>query len=59
VYLACARGQSGVIGLNARDVAGAGGFRTQLRERLARVQAILDVAFGTQPKFGGPPIELR
>lgn len=59
VYLARARGLDGVVALNARDVAGAGGWRTQLRERLARVQAILDVAFGTQPKFGGPPVALQ
>lgn len=44
------------IGFNARDVSAARGIRTGLREKLARVKAILDIWLGTKPKFLGEKI---
>jgi SanA protein len=46
------------IGYNARDVSVTMGNRTQLRERLARVKAVMDFWLGTQPKFMGHPIHI-
>lgn len=43
------------VGLNAKDVPGNYGWKTALREYLARVNAVLDVTiFQTKPKFSGP-----
>ncbi len=43
------------VALNAKDVPGKYGWRTSLREYLARVNAVLDIyLFGTVPKFSGP-----
>lgn len=44
------------VGYNARDVSGAGGTRTLLREKLARVKVFADYIFGTDPKFLGPKV---
>lgn len=44
------------IGFNAQDVSTAYGFKTQVREKLARVKMMLDLLFDVQPKFGGPAI---
>lgn len=49
-----------VHGFNAADVPLAAAPITYLREALARVKAVLDVTvLGTQPRHGGPPIEIR
>lgn len=55
IYTASKEGIA-AIGFNARDVSAAQGIRTQLREKLARVKAILDFWFGTKPKFLGEKI---
>jgi SanA protein len=48
-----------VIGFNAKDVDAYYGLRTQIRERFARLAAVLDVTlFDTQPKFLGEKIEI-
>lgn len=47
------------LGFNAKDVDVNYGFRTQLRERFARVKMILDLLFGMQPKFLGEAIEIK
>lgn len=48
------------IGFNAQNVATYGGFLTRVRERLARVKAMLDVyVFQTRPKFFGPVIQIQ
>ncbi|MCO5268383.1 MAG: YdcF family protein [Brumimicrobium sp.] len=44
------------IGFNAKDVTKSYGFKTMIREYLARIRAILDVWFKTQPKFLGKEI---
>ncbi len=47
------------VGYNAEPVSGPVGFRTTLREYLARVKAVLDVhVFGTEPRFLGDRIPL-
>ena len=57
IYLA---GKEGItaIGFNAADVSARQGFRTQLREKFARVKVFLDVWFGKKPKFLGSKIEI-
>lgn len=43
--------------LDAKDLTRSSGWKTHLREYLARVQAVLDVTLlQTQPKFDGPPV---
>jgi len=55
IYLADQFGIN-AVGLNAKDVPGNSGWKTMLREYLARVNAVLDVhLLGTTPKFPGPP----
>ncbi len=44
------------IGYNAKDVSFKYGFKTQLREYLARVKMIIDIAVNKQPKFLGEKI---
>lgn len=58
LYLAREKGIA-VHGFPARDVEGEAGRKTQLREELARVKAVLDVkVLGTKPKFLGDPVPL-
>lgn len=45
-------------GFNAKDVAAQYGFKTQCREILARVKAVLDRLFNVEPKFYGEKIHL-
>ncbi len=45
-----------VIGFNAQDVAKNYGFKTNMREKFARVKVILDIVFGKEPKFLGEQI---
>lgn len=45
-----------VIGFNAKDVTKSYGFKTNMREKLARVKVILDIVVGKEPKFLGDSI---
>ncbi|MBP1673292.1 MAG: protein SanA [Bacteroidetes bacterium] len=47
------------VGFNAKDVQKYYGFKTQMREKFARVKTILDLIFGVDPKFLGNPIEVK
>lgn len=47
------------IGFNAKDVNSYGGFKTQLREKFARVKMLLDLAFGKEAKFYGEKITIK
>ncbi len=47
------------VGFNAKDVDVHYGFKTRLRERLARVKMVLDLIFGKKPKFLGDKIEIK
>ena len=47
------------IGFNAKDVNRSGGFRTQVREKFARVKMLLDLAFDKQAKFYGEKIKIQ
>ncbi len=44
------------IGFNARNVGGERGMNVKIRERLARINMLLDLLIGTQPKFLGDKI---
>ena len=46
------------IAFDAQDVDSRYGFKTQLREKLARVKMLLDLMFGKEPKFYGPHISI-
>jgi SanA protein len=46
------------VGFNARDVSTSVGFRTQLREKLARVKVFVDYLFHNEPKFLGPKVNI-
>lgn len=47
------------IGYNAKNVSKRYGFKTNLREKLARVKVFIDVLFNIQPKFLGDKIEIK
>jgi len=47
------------IGFNAQDVSSRYGFKTNMREKLARVKVFVDMVFRVQPKFLGPQIEIK
>jgi SanA protein len=58
VYLARENGID-AVGFNARDVGGAAGRFTRLREIGARVKAVLDVhVLRTRPRFLGEPVRI-
>jgi SanA protein len=57
LYIASREGIFGV-GFNARDVSANYGFKTQAREKLARVKVFVDYLFGAEPKFLGPPVKI-
>lgn len=44
------------IAFNAKDVSTAEGFRTQIREKFARVKVFIDFLIGTKPEFLGEKI---
>jgi SanA protein len=44
------------FGYNAKDVNKYAGFKTNLREKLARAKVFWDFLFGVEPKFGGEKI---
>ena len=48
-----------VIGFNAKDVGKNYGFKTNLREKFARVKVVLDMLTGKEPKFLGEEIEIK
>jgi len=47
------------IGYNAKDVSKNYGFKTNLREKFARVKVVLDMITRKEPKFLGEQIEIR
>ena len=55
IYIASMEGIN-AIGFNANDVSASIGFRTMLREKLARVKVFLDFWFGKKPKYLGSRI---
>ena len=57
VYIARAKGMQ-AIGYNARDVNAKYGFKTRIREYLARTKMFLDLWFGKEPKFLGEEIQI-
>lgn len=57
IYLANSKNIE-AIGFNAKDVSTRYGFKTQLREKLARVKMLLDLVFGKSPKFLGKKINI-
>jgi len=57
LYIA-ARESITAIGFNAKDVNKKMGFRTQLREKFARVKVFLDYLTGKEPKFLGQKVTI-
>jgi SanA protein len=57
IYLAQRKGIY-AIGYNAPEVKAYNGFRTKLRERLARVKLFVDLLLNQQPKFLGEKVVL-
>ncbi|MGV4414637.1 SanA/YdcF family protein [Chryseobacterium sp. T1] len=55
VFLAKQKGIN-AYGYNAKDVNRYAGFKTNLREKLARAKVFWDSWFGVEPKFGGDKI---
>jgi len=53
--------QNGIeaYGYNAKDVNKYAGFKTNLREKVARAKVFWDFLFGVEPKFGGEKIEIQ
>jgi SanA protein len=47
------------VAYNAKDVSRNSGFKTQLREKFARVKMLLDLAFGKNAKFYGDRIVIK
>lgn len=47
------------VGYAARNVTKRFGFKTNVREKLARVKLFVDIMIGKEPKFGGERIEIR
>lgn len=47
-----------VIAFNARDVNQFAGFKTQMREKLARLKVFVDFMMGTKPRFLGEKVAL-
>ena len=47
------------FGYNAKDVNQYAGFKTNVREKLARAKVFWDFLFGVEPKFGGERIEIK
>ncbi|RGN38426.1 SanA/YdcF family protein [Bacteroides oleiciplenus] len=58
IYIAHAKGLQ-AIGFNAENVNAYSGFKTQLREKFARVKLFLDLWTGKNPKFLGEPIVIQ
>ena len=58
VFIANRKGVN-AIAFNAKDVNRYGGFKTQMREKFARVKMLLDLVFGKQAKFYGEKIRIQ
>ena len=58
LYIAYAKGLQ-AVGYNAEDVNAYSGFKTQLREKFARVKLFLDLWTGKNPKFLGEPVIIQ
>ncbi|MCL3781269.1 vancomycin high temperature exclusion protein [Prolixibacteraceae bacterium JC049] len=58
IYIAKRKGID-AVGFNAKDVNVHYGFKTQLREKLARVKMVLDLIFRKHPRFLGQKIEIK
>ena len=58
LYIAKQKGIE-AVGFNAKSVTARYGFKTQLREKLARVKMILDLVFGKKPKFLGEQMKIN
>lgn len=58
IYIAHAKGLQ-AVGYNAEDVNAYSGFKTQLREKFARVKLFLDLWTGKKPKFLGEPVIIQ
>lgn len=48
-----------VVAYNAKDISMRYGFKTHVREKLARVKMLLDITFGVKPKFLGEPVVIK
>ena len=48
-----------VVGFNAEDVAQYYGFKTNVREKFARVKVFIDFLFNKKPHFLGSPITIE
>lgn len=57
IYIASREGIA-AIGYNAKDVDASGGFKVQVREKLARVKVFIDYLLGTEPKFLGEKVPI-
>lgn len=57
IYIASREGIA-AIGFNAQDVDAAGGFKVQVREKLARVKVFIDYLLGAEPKFLGEKVNI-
>lgn len=57
LYLAQKEGIK-AYGYNAKDVNAYSGFKTNIREKLARAKVFWDFAFGVEPKFGGDKVHI-
>lgn len=57
IYIASKEGIT-ACGFNAKDVTKKQGFKTQLREKFARVKVFFDLLFGTKPKFLGKKVHI-
>ena len=58
IYLAHQNGIT-AYGYNAKDVDKDAGFKTNVREKFARVKVFWDFFFGVEPKFGGEKILIK
>ena len=58
IYIARTLGLN-ASGYNAKDVDVYNGFKTQVREKFARVKVLLDIWVGKQPKFLGQKIVIK
>lgn len=58
LYL-CEQNNINAIAMNARDASAFWGFKTQCREKLARVKLFIDLLVDKQPKFLGEKIEIE
>ncbi len=47
------------VAFNAQDVSANYGFKTQMREKLARIKLLLDISFNKQPKFLGEQVRIQ